>query len=238
MSMRGAPQQRPVQRERFATVSTPTGYSRPPAGLVLTNETRNEFFAPTMSQPSTPTGNSFASARAQPDPNRLVTVASESAVNMRNTARKSMLTAVSPPPPQNDTLKRASTYGMARIDPEKEGYQLQREVRKPTAGLPKLLLTIYLIDGSNKLVVATEDFRVQDLLYAFAEQLDLKQTDFFYLSLVYDKNPDVYRWLNPQKTLRDEGVQGNSYIILKIKYFKLPKKLFDPVAVHLYYLQV
>jgi hypothetical protein len=37
MSLR--PSQRPPQqRERFATVSTPTGYSRPPTGLVLTNE--------------------------------------------------------------------------------------------------------------------------------------------------------------------------------------------------------
>ena len=40
-------------------------------------------------------------------------------------------------------------------------YQMRREVRKPTAGLSKLLLTIHLVDGSNKLVVATEDFRVQ-----------------------------------------------------------------------------
>ena len=57
-------------------------------------------------------------------------------------------------------------------------------------------------------------------------------------SSLFNVNTLVYRWLNPQNTLRDEGVQGNSYVIMKIKYFKLPKKLFDPVAVHLYYLQV
>lgn len=68
-------------------------------------------------------------------------------------------------------------------------YQVRREVRKPTVGLTKVILNINLIDKSNKMVVATEDFRIQDLLYALAEQIELKQTDFFYLCLVNEHNP-------------------------------------------------
>lgn len=52
---------------------------------------------------------------------RLVTVASEPAVNLRNPARRSLAGPISPPS-TIDTMKRSSTYGLSRLDPEKEAY--------------------------------------------------------------------------------------------------------------------
>ncbi len=74
-------------------------------------------------------------------------------------------------------MKRTATYAVERAGQDKEylsfifyyitslilsiSYQVRREVRKPTVGLDKLLLSIHLLDKSNKMVVATDDFRVQ-----------------------------------------------------------------------------
>lgn len=84
----------------------------------------------------------------------------------------------------------------------------------------------------------------------FAEKLDLWQTDFFNLALIKNDNTGNFLlfflifslkdfWLNPQKTIEEEKINPlESNIILKIKIWKTPKKLIDPAAIHLFYLQV
>ena len=57
-----------------------------------------------------------------------------------------------------------------------------RIARKLAPDLPQIYLTINLIDDTSKKIIVTEDFTVQDVIYAFAEKLGLWQIDYFAIS--------------------------------------------------------
>lgn len=46
------------------------------------------------------------------------------------------------------------------------------------------------------------------------------------------------RWLHPAIKVGRYGIQETSKLIMKIKFFKRPKHLVDPVALRLFYLQI
>jgi hypothetical protein len=90
------------------------------------------------------------------------------------------------------------------------------------------------------------------VLYIAADKLDLWQTEYFGLCITLADNTGMTdpidftellleRWLNPHWTLQQEGIDDKKKdvkLTLKMKLWKHPKKLVDPVAVHLVYLQV
>lgn len=76
----------------------------------------------------------------------------------------------------------------------------------------------------------------QELLHNFADKLDLWQVEFF--ALCEEGNEKVERWLQLDKTVADENLQPDSKLVLKVRIWKEPKKLVDPVAAHLFYLEV
>lgn len=41
-----------------------------------------------------------------------------------------------------------------------------------------------------------------------------------------------------EKTVIEQGITPQSKLILKVQYFKIPVQLSDPVAIHLFYLQI
>jgi len=100
-----------------------------------------------------------------------------------------------------------------------------------------MILTLLLADRSTKKVFVTDDFTCQDLLNMFASKLQLWQTEFFHLC-VKDTKEDADRWLDPRKTLLEEQIADQTEVMLKVKYFKTPQKIVDPIAIRLYYLEV
>ena len=115
--------------------------------------------------------------------------------------------------------------------------KVEIEARELTEGRDKLLLTLLLADRSTKKVYATNDFTCLDLKKTFATKLHLWQIEFFELC-VKDTKEDADRWLNPKKTLLEEQISSGTEVMMKIKYFKTPKKIIDPQAIRLYYLEV
>jgi len=111
-----------------------------------------------------------------------------------------------------------------------------RKIRHPTDKLPQVILTLSLVDDTKKKLIVTDDFSIQDLIYCFADKLDLWQTEYFAISAMNVDGTD--RWLKPDRTLADERVTDQSKLVLKVKLFKQPKKLIDPAALRLMYLQV
>jgi len=111
------------------------------------------------------------------------------------------------------------------------------EVRELTEGRNKMILTLLLADRSTKKVFVTDDFTCEDLLNMFASKLHLWQTEFFELC-VHDSKEDADRWLDRKKTLLEERIADQQEVMMKVKYFKTPKKIVDPAAIRLYYIEV
>eukprot|EP01132_Coremiostelium_polycephalum_P004789 gene4789-5974_t len=130
--------------------------------------------------------------------------------------------------------RRSLTLNMQRIGEE---FEVMRNVIKmPNPNLEKMLVHISIMDQSYKVVHVTEDFHVKDLVLLFCDKLGLVQTEFFSLS---ESTPDGSdRWLDPMKLIKDAGVKNLSKLVMKIRYFKQPKRLSDPRAIHLYYIQI
>lgn len=74
------------------------------------------------------------------------------------------------------------------------------------------------------------------MLIAYAHKLGLWQADFFALCEMRPGKAD--RWLHPVIKVARYGIQESSKVIMKIKFFKRPKHLVDPIAVRLFYLQI
>eukprot|EP01114_Cavostelium_apophysatum_P013698 TRINITY_DN3378_c0_g1_i4.p1 TRINITY_DN3378_c0_g1~~TRINITY_DN3378_c0_g1_i4.p1 ORF type:complete len:1255 (-),score=352.83 TRINITY_DN3378_c0_g1_i4:20-3784(-) len=109
--------------------------------------------------------------------------------------------------------------------------------RKPTDGLPRLFVSITLVDQSQTFkFMVTADYTIQELSYAFTQRINLWQTDYFNLAKI-DSN-GVETWLHPLRTLEEQNVTAASNLVYKVKFFKKAKKLVDPNAVHLWYIEV
>lgn len=93
-----------------------------------------------------------------------------------------------------------------------------------------------LVDGSTKKIIVSDNFTVQDVLIAYASKLGLWQVDFF--SLAESRPGKSDRWLHPAVQVGRYGIQETSRLVLKIKFFKRPRYLVDPVALRLFYLQI
>lgn len=98
------------------------------------------------------------------------------------------------------------------------------------------LINIYLVDKTRKKLAVSMDFSVQEVIDLFSSKLDLIQNEFF--SLAEAKKNGIDRWLSPKNTLKEEGISETTPLVFKIKYFKQPLKVFDPQAIHLFFLQV
>ncbi len=66
--------------------------------------------------------------------------------------------------------------------------------------------------------------------------MDLWQTEYFSFCVKQSDNSE--RWLKLQNSLTQERIGENSHLIFKLKYLKQAKKMIDPAAIHLYYLQI
>ena len=69
------------------------------------------------------------------------------------------------------------------------------------------------------------------------EKFEIFQGDFFTL-VQHDSATNKEYLLDPDKTLEEVGVGDNANLLLRVKYFKMPFKWVDPVAVHLFYTQL
>ncbi len=123
-----------------------------------------------------------------------------------------------------------------------------------------LSLTMGLVDGSTKKIIVSDNFTVQDVLIAYASKLGLWQVDFFSLAesrpgksgtILFHRTRTAAharphtlsvwcadRWLHPAVQVGRYGIQETSRLVLKIKFFKRPRFLVDPVALRLFYLQI
>mmetsp|Transcript_1381 Transcript_1381/g.4954 ORF Transcript_1381/g.4954 Transcript_1381/m.4954 type:complete len:920 (-) Transcript_1381:54-2813(-) len=138
-----------------------------------------------------------------------------------------------------DQTSSAFTFKAEAADDDEIPDPVKRDIlaRELTDGMDKMILTLVLADRSTKKAFATADFTCHDLLETFASKLHLWQIEFFNLA-VENKEEDADRWLNPEKTLLQEGITSGSEVHMKIKYFKTPKKIVDDAAIRLFYLQV
>ena len=105
------------------------------------------------------------------------------------------------------------------------------------SGVKVLSLAISTLDGKRETIEASESWTVDMVLKMMASKLNLWQISFFALSETdgNPKNPD--RWLNPHNSLKEENLKSGCSLVFKIKYFKYPKKLRDPMAIHYFYVQ-
>ncbi len=119
--------------------------------------------------------------------------------------------------------------------PDEEKVQFVLPVKDP--GAKEIALSIWCMDGRCEKVTASVTWTVRQLLLTMGAKLTLWQVSFFALSEtdVNANTPD--RWLDPEKTLEQEGLVAGASLVFKIKYFKYPKKLRDPAAVHFFYAQ-
>ncbi|GAM19734.1 hypothetical protein SAMD00019534_029090 [Acytostelium subglobosum LB1] len=134
------------------------------------------------------------------------------------------------------TTRRSQSMNIQRVGDEFNVFRAN-PLKKPNPELDKLLIHISLVDQSHKVICITEDFFVIDIINLFAEKMGLVQTEYFSLC---EPSADGHsdRWLDPTKLTKESGIRNLSKLVFKIKYFKQPKKLTDPKAVHLYYLQI
>eukprot|EP01114_Cavostelium_apophysatum_P012406 TRINITY_DN2769_c0_g1_i1.p1 TRINITY_DN2769_c0_g1~~TRINITY_DN2769_c0_g1_i1.p1 ORF type:complete len:1526 (+),score=453.87 TRINITY_DN2769_c0_g1_i1:244-4821(+) len=190
----------------------------------ITRKTTWDLPPELQSQQQAPVGSSSTVGRA--------TVAVDSSHN-NNVNSKSYANTYQPV--SSHAKERVSATSLLRsfeLDPQR----VNRDVRQPTEGLQQHILTMHLVDETKKKFIITDDFTIQDLVYLFADKLDLWQTEFFAVSSCNADGTD--RWLHLQNTVSEERVTENSKLVMKIKIWKTPKKLIDPAAVHLLYLQV
>ncbi len=120
--------------------------------------------------------------------------------------------------------------------PEEEKQKFVLPVLDPHC--KEISLSISCMDGRCEEVRASLTWTVQQLLHTMGSKLSLWQVSFFALSET-DANanaPD--RWLDPRNTLQQENVVNGTRLVFKIKFFKYPRKLRDPTAVHYFYAQV
>ncbi|EFA76076.1 hypothetical protein PPL_10655 [Heterostelium album PN500] len=157
-------------------------------------------------------------------------------ISITNTAAPSPPSVIPVPTSEREPApRRSQSLNIQRVGEEFNIFRAS-PMRKPNPDLEKLLIHVSLVDQSHKVICITEDFFVQDIINLFAGKLGLAQTEYFSLC---EQTTDGYdRWLDPTKLITDAGIRNLSKLIFKIKYFKQPKKLTDPKAVHLYYLQI
>eukprot|EP01117_Protostelium_nocturnum_P012403 TRINITY_DN4578_c0_g1_i3.p1 TRINITY_DN4578_c0_g1~~TRINITY_DN4578_c0_g1_i3.p1 ORF type:complete len:1470 (-),score=651.05 TRINITY_DN4578_c0_g1_i3:52-4461(-) len=150
-------------------------------------------------------------------------------------------------PPSSPTLKSSSSVsnGSRRTltktaqsevnlyDPKRKGFTL----KSPSSNMLQKTVQIELVDGSaSKKLNITDDFTVKDLIVSFAEKLDLWQIEYFQLCA---ENADgTGRWLGLSKTIVEERITPQTKLVLKVKHWKEPKKLIDPQAVSIFYIQL
>jgi hypothetical protein len=120
--------------------------------------------------------------------------------------------------------------------PEEEKQKFVLPVLDPQS--KEVSLSISCMDGRCEEVRASLTWTVQQLLHTMGSKLSLWQVSFFALSEtdVNANAPD--RWLDPRNTLQQENVVNGTRLVFKIKFFKYPRKLRDPTAVHYFYAQV
>jgi hypothetical protein len=93
------------------------------------------------------------------------------------------------------------------------------------------------MDGRTEALDVYDSWTSEQTMWVMGSKLNLWQLSFFALSET-DINADAAdRWLAPKSTLAAEGIKSGTKLVLKIKYFKYPKKLRDPVAVYLFFAQ-
>ena len=109
----------------------------------------------------------------------------------------------------------------------------------PTIGPndPPLLLRVACMDGRVENIEATPGWTVEQLLVMMGAKLTMWQVGFFALAEGDPNSQAPERWLDPRKTIEQEGLSAASRLVFKIKYFKYPKKLRDPQAVYYFYAQ-
>ena len=103
----------------------------------------------------------------------------------------------------------------------------------------KIVFTLLLLDDSTKKLAATPSTTIKEMFLNLCEKLDLVRNEFFTLCERYEEEDHTYdRFLDMDKTLREEILDASSVIVFKIKYLKQFVELNDPVAENLIFLTV
>lgn len=120
--------------------------------------------------------------------------------------------------------------------PDEEKTALKLPIPDPKA--KALALTVYTLEDTHESVEASDTWTVQQLITLVGSRFTIWQVSFFSLSETTPNSSAPDRWLDPRNTLAQEGLKSGSSLVFKIKFFKYPKKLRDPVAVRFFYAQV
>jgi talin len=97
-------------------------------------------------------------------------------------------------------------------------------------------LKVLLVDTTTKMVLIDDAAPMGDLVTTIGKKMNLKNSEEFSLMrLGGEKN----EWLNPQKTLAEQGVDENEAVLLKKKWFVTDSSITedDAVQLHLVYAQ-
>lgn len=81
-----------------------------------------------------------------------------------------------------------------------------------------------------------------ELLYYYCEQIECGCPDYFALCRRELTAPDSSEildlWLPPSKSLADLGIEDETHLYIKVKFFKSPSYELDSVALDLFYMQL
>lgn len=97
-------------------------------------------------------------------------------------------------------------------------------------------LKVLLVDTTTKMVLIDDAAPVGDLVTTIGKKMNLKASEEFSLMRLGGEKSE---WLNPQKTLAEQGVDENEAVLLKKKWFVTDATITedDAVQLHLVYAQ-
>ena len=100
-----------------------------------------------------------------------------------------------------------------------------------------VILTMYLSDGTlGKKIRVDGSTTGQELAIQFCNKVGIDDASFFQVAVYED---GLYRWLSLVDPVLIQGIQENSFLVLKIRFFfKDLNEIEDSMALYMYYLQV
>ena len=140
----------------------------------------------------------------------------------------------SPPPPPFSPSQPTNTYA-CRLDAKKtcNFYDL-RSGDTITFKKKHRPIKIALIDGSTKTILVDDSNLVTDMIAVICSHINIPNSEEYGL-----RGPDQadHEWLNPQQTLREQGIVDSDVIILRKRFFYSDANVdtTDPYALNLLY---